>query len=227
MSVKHTGKALIFAAMFIGLTACTGSADRQAEYLARAQAHFDAGNYDKASVDVRNALQINGDNVDARYLYALLFEKKNNLQEMVANLRFVIDLDPTQIPARIKFGTILVAGQMTDEALEQADAVLALDPEHAEAYALKSAAYFRDGETDLAITAAETALGFEPGNVSAVAVLTQIHKTEDPALALEIIRQGIEQQSELAVLKLLEISVYEASGDIEAASSRYKALTDA
>ena len=58
-------------------------------------------------------------------------------------------------------------------------------------------------------------------------MLTQIYKTENPSLALDIIRQGIEQQNELAVLKLLEISVYEANGDIDVASHLYKSLTDA
>ena len=102
-SFKRISSTVAAAVLIAGLSACTGSDERQAEYLARAQEHFDAGNYDKAGVDVRNALQINGDNVEARYLYALLFEKENNLREMVANLRFVIDLDPNHIPARIKY----------------------------------------------------------------------------------------------------------------------------
>ena len=58
------------------LGACSGGKERQAEYLARAQEHFAAGDIAKARVDVRNALQIDGNHAEARYLFALVLEKE-------------------------------------------------------------------------------------------------------------------------------------------------------
>ena len=51
--------------MAVTLAACGGGEERQAEYLSRAQEHLDAGNLEKARLDVKNALQIN--DKSARY----------------------------------------------------------------------------------------------------------------------------------------------------------------
>ena len=183
------------------LTGCVGSEERAEQYLERAQQNFDAGDYVKARVDLRNVLQINDKHVAARYLFSLLYERDQNWQQMFANLQMVVELAPTHVLARLKLGALLMGSGAFEPAMKQADEVLALEPENTEGHALKAAIYFRSGDTNLAIASAQKALSLEPGNVSAITVLSQAYKADNPERALQIIEEGITQQSETALLK--------------------------
>jgi Tfp pilus assembly protein PilF len=68
---------------FLVLTGCGGSKDREKEYLSRAQTYFDKGNYDKTRVELKNVLQINPKNIDARY------SLKFNMLNIVAKPRYL------------------------------------------------------------------------------------------------------------------------------------------
>lgn len=221
MSARNTAA---WAMATLLLAACTGSAERQAQYLAKAQASFAAGDYDKARVDVRNALQIDGNNAEARFLFAQLFEREQNWQQMFANLNLAVELDPTLAPARLKLGTLLVANRLFEEAHAEADALLALDPDDPDALALRGAIFYREGDSAAAETTAQRALGLAPGHVDALAVLTQVYKDQNPQLALTLLEDGMRDQSEHAALQLLAIQVHEENGEIDQAAARYDAL---
>ena len=211
-------------AVLIHLSACTSGEERKLSYLESAQQHLTDGNIKKAGIDVRNALQIDENYIDARFVFAQVLEAEENWEQVIRNLRFIIDADPGHAEARIKFGTILLASSEFDMALEQANTILESNSEYAEAHALVGAVKLRQGLQTEAITAAETALSHEPGNISAIAVLTEIHKVTNPSLALETIKEGIEQQEDSDVFKLMQISVYQASGEIDRAFEKYDEL---
>jgi len=206
------------------LVACTSREERKVEYLNRAQSYFAEENFEKARIDVRNALQIDENYVEARYLYAQVLEQEQNWRQMLANLRLVLELDETHLPARIKHGTIMLVSRQFETATQEADRVLKYNPEYAEAYSLKAAVQFQQGNSNSAIELAQQALSFEPNNISAIAVLTQIHKTENPALALEVIAEGISQQSDSAALQLMRIAVFEANNNVAEATAAYDEL---
>ncbi len=218
---------VIWAALLVAwavLTSCSGAAERQADYVASAQQYFDTGDLDKARVDVRNALQIDGNHAGARYLYALVLEREQNWNQVYANLKFAVELDPVLIPARIKLGELLLANRVFDKAMEHVEAVIEHQPQHAQAHALKAAIHHRMGEPDLAIAAAQEALSLEPGNIGAIGVLTDIYKNDNPAAALNLIEEGIAQQSRPAALKLLRASVHESHHDYASAEKVYQEL---
>ena len=96
------GLICISTALLLSVGGCSTSEERQAEYLKRAQEHYDNGVYIKARVDVLNILQINADNADARYLYAKLFEREKNLSAAMGNLQLAVELDPTLFKARVQ-----------------------------------------------------------------------------------------------------------------------------
>jgi len=214
----------IAALVILTLNACSSREERKVEYLNRAKSLFEQQNFEKARIDVRNALQIDESFAEARYLYALILEQEQNWRQMAGNLQLAIESDENHLPARVKYGTLMLAGRVFDKASEQADAVIERDPSFAEAHALRAAIKFRQGDNTGAIASAQQALTHEPANISAVAVLTEVHKTENPKLALELIEQGIGQQSDSTALQLMRISVFEANRDLESAVAAYEQL---
>src|SRR5262245_9528404 len=114
----------------IAVVACGTAEDRAAKYLARAKTSYEAEDYVKAEIDLKNTLQIDPNNVEAPYLFAQVSEKEQNWPNMFGHLRAVVDLDPTHKEARLKLGSVyLIAGDL-GQASEQAEAVLAQDPEN-------------------------------------------------------------------------------------------------
>ena len=75
---------------------------------------------------------------------------------------------------------MMLAAREFEEAQKQADLAQQLNPEYAETYALKSAIAFRRGNSLRAIELAQRALSKDPANDSAVAVLTEVYKTDRP-----------------------------------------------
>ena len=55
------------------LGACSSSEEQQANYLNRAQEQYDADDFKKARLELRNVFQINPYNPQARYLSALIY----------------------------------------------------------------------------------------------------------------------------------------------------------
>ena len=206
------------------LAGCTGGAERQAEYLARAEQHFADGNLEKAKIDVRNALQIDGDHAEGRLLFARVHGREENFRQMYANLMLAVELDPKLVDAHNELAALLIATQAHQRGLEHAQSALSVDPENAQAHALVAAAKWRTGERDAAIVAAERALQIDAGNVEAIGVLTQIYQHEEPELALQIIEDGIKSQDENALLKLLQISVLEGRGSVDEGARIYREL---
>ncbi|MEM7096920.1 MAG: tetratricopeptide repeat protein [Pseudomonadota bacterium] len=211
----------------ITLTACAGSDERKREYFERAQAHFETNNLEKARVDVRNALQIDTTYVDARFLFAQIHEQEQNWEQMVANLQIVLEYDENHAQARLKLGSVMLASQAYEQALEQADKVLSAKPDEAEAFALKGAVRLRQGLRTEAIQAAQTALTKDQTNISAIAVLTEVYKAENPDIALDFIEQGLKNQTDVDVFQLMKISVFEENQNVQKANDIYETLISA
>ncbi|MEL7451152.1 MAG: hypothetical protein AAFN78_18200, partial [Pseudomonadota bacterium] len=99
----RTGILLLLGTLLI---ACSSAEDRAVEYLDRAQASFDEGDWVKAELDVKNALQIDPRNVDARVMMYQIAEKQQKWREMFRNLTRVVNLDENNVDARIKLGRL-------------------------------------------------------------------------------------------------------------------------
>ena len=134
--LKHLiTRGLISLLLLSSISGCSSRDERKVEYLSRAQAHFEAQNFEKARIDVRNALQIDENYAEARYLFAQLFEREQNWPQMLGNLNLVLELDPNHVPAKLKYGTLMLAARSFDKASEQAELALAIEPDNAEIYA--------------------------------------------------------------------------------------------
>ncbi|MCP3908873.1 MAG: tetratricopeptide repeat protein [Oceanicoccus sp.] len=200
---KKAGTAVLLSSML--LVACGGGENRQAEYLNKAQEYFDQENFDKAKIEVKNVLQINPNNADARYLSGMIAESNKNFRGAFKNFNAAVEIDDSHIKSLNKLASYFYMSKDLDGAQEKVDAVLAVDANNADALGTQSAIFASQEKKDQAIEKAQLALSIEPGHVQATTVLAALYAEENPELALETITKGIASQSKSESLKLLKI----------------------
>ena len=206
------------------LVACGGSEEREAKYLERAQEHFDEGNYEKARLDVKNVLQINGKNNDARFLSALIAEKEQEWRKVFGDLNLVVELDPTHVEANIKLAQLSLALNDLEKSRGHAEAVLEISPDNAKALGVLAGLEAKGGDLEKSEQYALQALQVDPAEVSAIAIMVGIKAKEAPAEALAFVDTGIAAKPEIVSLHKLRMQILEFMGDSDAVIAEYKLL---
>tara|TARA_R100000005_G_C5004139_1_gene213185 strand:- start:9220 stop:11655 length:2436 start_codon:yes stop_codon:yes gene_type:complete len=186
----------------------------------KAQAHFEAGmafveegNFVKAGIEFRNALQLNENFADGWYGLALVEEHEGNFRKYAGDILKVIEINPRHLPAQVRYGKIMLLSGELEKALEVSDLVSELAPGSAEALALKSAVMFRLGDKSGAVAAAKAALAADPSNIDAVLVLAAEEiSTGTAEAAVKIIDEGLVHNKGNAQLQIVKIRALEELG---------------
>jgi tetratricopeptide (TPR) repeat protein len=206
------------------LGACGGDEDRQAEFLAQAQAFIDEGNYEKARIDVKNALQINSNSAQGLYLMALLDERDKNWQAMYGNLKGALQLDPSHFEATVKYGQLNLLVNNQDEAQRLSEAALSMQPASPDALALAASVALRSDDRDVAEKYALQTLDADPGHASAVAIMVALYAKDDPDKALAFIDAGRQAKPDDIPIRLLKLQVLDSQGREDDVIAEYQAL---
>ncbi len=166
--------ALCLVISFVSLLGCDGAEEREAKYLKKAQTYFDDGNYDKMRVELKNVLQINPKNIDARYLTALAAEKNQDWRKMYGNLAAVIEAKPDHYDAQLKLGKLMLFSKDIAKASEKAELVLAAQANNPGALALKATIALTNKDIATARTLLNQALESKPGHYDASLLMIKI-----------------------------------------------------
>ncbi len=174
------------------LFACGGAEDRREKYLNKAQTQFDVGDYIKARLEVKNALQIDPNHADARFLMGEIEAATKNWPQAFANYSKVLELSPEHQPARLKLSELYLLNGNLTKALEQAEAVLAREPEQLRATVLRAAVQLRQGDFVSAKQGLTAVLGREPTDEQARLVLASLYmQQQQPEQAVETLLIGL------------------------------------
>jgi len=144
---------LLFIVVF--LTACSGSEERKAKYLDKAQQQFTTGNYTKAKLEVKNALQIDPKSVEGWYLFAQINEKQQDLKEAFGAYNRVVELAPKHFDASLELAKFYVLGNRLTEGKKYLDIVLVAQPENVRAKVLAAEIMAREGNESEALLSLE------------------------------------------------------------------------
>jgi len=228
MSRTHHRATVLGAALTVILTlsACGGGEGRQQEYLERAQGHLEAGNYDKAKVDIKNVLQINPNNAEAYYLMALVEEREQNWQPMFGNLSKAVELVPAHLEANIKLGQMYIMSGEMEKAKEQADMVFGLAPEDPGVLGLMAALKFREENREQAEKYALQALKADPGREYALSVLVALYLEERAQDLLPFIEQGRSANPGSLSIRLQKIQALKALEKQDEVVAEYQQLIE-
>src|SRR6516162_2294143 len=86
--------------VLLALAGCGGAEARKAAHLEKGREFYAAGNYEKARIEFRNALQIAPNDVEARYQNGLVDERLGNPREAAQFYQGTLDINPDDVRAR-------------------------------------------------------------------------------------------------------------------------------
>ncbi len=176
----------------LALTGCGSKADRLHASLAKADAYAHAGQWDKASVETRNALQIDPVNAHALALSGQVSEGRGDYAKAWQWWSAAADKAPADSTPRLALARLRLLAGDTDGAARALADLLAREPGNAGARALQAAAQARGGDAASAIATLRALLAdartpADTRTESSLLLAGLIARQGDPAQALQVI----------------------------------------
>ncbi|MGO8973535.1 MAG: tetratricopeptide repeat protein [Steroidobacteraceae bacterium] len=164
------------------LVAGCGSAEsRKARHMEKGQEFLAAGNFEKARLEFRDALEIFPKDSGARNENGVVEEKLGNLREAAHFYQGAIDSDKDNVRARANLGRLYAMSGAADKAIETVDPGFDKHPDDVDLLTVRAAARLQLNDVSGALTDAERAVQLAPANENAISVLAGIYKSQGQA----------------------------------------------
>ncbi|MBI5577860.1 MAG: tetratricopeptide repeat protein [Deltaproteobacteria bacterium] len=137
MEARKIAAAVTVLVLVLSLAACGGPEEKKARFLAKAKELYSKGDYVKARLEVKNAIQIDPKYAEGYHLLGLIEEKDGNLKGAFGAFSKAIELNPELTAAHVEMGKLLLVSGAPDKAFEKAQAALARQPANSDALMLK------------------------------------------------------------------------------------------
>lgn len=181
----------------IVLSGCTNPEKAKAEHVSKGEAYLKESKFQEASLEFRNALQIDDRLAAAHWGLARAYEALQRAPEMIDELRKTVTLDAANLDARIKLGNYYLSGSrgradVIAEAERLAKEVLEKDPNYIEGHILMGSVLFAQKQTEKAFAALNRAIELNPNRVESYLSLARFYLvTKDTTKAEELFRKSI------------------------------------
>lgn len=188
---------IVLVAFALLLGACTTPEKAKAQHVARGQALLKEKKFQEASLEFRNALQIDDKLADAHWGLANSYEGLQRYQEAFEEMKQVVALDPNNLDVRVRLGNYyLMGGKQQPAAISEAEilakAVLQKDPNHIEGHILMGSVLFAQDHKTEAFAELNRAIELDPQRVESYLSLARFHSlTNDLAVAESIYQRAI------------------------------------
>lgn len=192
---------LLTAALVAG--GCSNPEKSKAEHLSKADALYKEGKFQEASIEYRNAIQIDDKLAAAHWGLAQAYEKQERFQEAVEEIKRTIELDGKNLDAKVKLGNYYILAlaqnsqssqkpQLIAEAERLAKEVLDANPNHIEGHILNAGVLYAQEKRNEALAELNKAVGIDPNRVeSRLSVALFYSNIGDKAKAEESYKQAI------------------------------------
>lgn len=207
------------------LSACGGAQSRMESHMQRGQAYFADGNYTKAGVEFRNALQIAPKDPQARVMAGRTAEKLGKPRDALGLYQSVVDDTPANTDARAGLGRLLIFGGAPDRGLAVIQPGLDKQPNNAVLLTLRAAARLRLKNEEGALADVDRALVLDPANEEAVALRAGLYsEAGDVAKAQTLVSNALQKVPNSVDLREVLARLYVTSHDPGKAEEQLRAL---
>src|SRR5579863_4907117 len=107
---------------------------RKAAYLNQGKRFIDAGKYQEAVIEYRNAIQIDPQSAEAHYHLGRSYLSLQNVESAYREFRSAVTLDPANRDAKLQLAGLLVTRKEFPEAEAMAKAVVRAEPQNVRAH---------------------------------------------------------------------------------------------
>jgi tetratricopeptide (TPR) repeat protein len=193
--------------------------------MASGRRYLEAGNLEKASVEFRNALQIEPRSDEALYLNGRVAERRGSLHEAVDYYQSAVDVDPNDAKARASLAKIFVLGGVTQRALEIISPGLLEHPDDPDLLAARAAARHQLKDDVEARHDAERAVQLAPANENAISVLAALAlRAGDTDRAIKLVQGAVTRAPGSIDLRRILASVYLTAGQAQNAEEQMRKI---
>ncbi len=223
--MKQIHYSLITALLLVSLSGCGSSSESAADFIDSGKALLAEGKVEKASLEFRNAIQIDPTQAEPFYQLALLDEKGQKWKGMYANLKTAEQLDPTHKEVSIKLGQLYLLSGSYDEANARVKKVLDLDNNHIGALILRASVNMRQQNFGVASVDIEKVLAMDEANIEALSVKAIIYKEQGKIeQALSVLEDALAKDADNLSLIAMKLAIYESRKDYDAVEEIYREL---
>ncbi len=206
-------------------TGCSRDPNKQKQkYLESGKRYANEGKLKEATIQFSNALKVDHNFATAHYELAKVYIKQGSMLPAYAELMRSVDLQPSNVAARIDLGSMLLAANETGRATDQANSILAIQSNNADAFALLSSIALRKGDRTEALAQIQHALAIDPNRATFHAALGFI-QSSDPATGAsgeDELRKAVTLDSKNVTAHLVLASLLEKKGDLPGAQEQMR-----
>ncbi len=210
----NKAKKLILLALVTSLVACGGADERKSVYLDKAMKSMQAGDYEKARIELKNVLQI--DPKDARAYFALgeVFEAKKDFRKAFGNYNKAAELDPQNPEYLAKIGRFyLVLANDIGKAEEQLSKIEAVDKNSRHGRLLKAGIMLKKEDIDAAQAIVESLYKEDSADEEVASFLAVIYSKKGmTSRAVDVLEKAVAQNKDNTSLKAKLASAYILDG---------------
>ena len=218
-------KKLIFLLTIFTLAACQGAEDRKSSYIEKGDKLYEQGNYEKAQLEYKNALQIDPKDANAHFKLAQTSENLKNWRPALQHYLAVLQLDESHVDARVKLAQIYLLGGLRDQAQEMVNEAITLDDQNVDAIAVRGGIALQNDDIKKAQHDADSALALDQKNNLARSLQVAIYmRTKEIDKAINLVKKSIEENPENITQRLLLADIYIKNNQIEKALSPIESL---
>jgi tetratricopeptide (TPR) repeat protein len=153
----------VCAALLAATSACAKDPDATAaKYTASGDAYVARREYKEAIIEYRNALKATPNSAVIRHKLGRVFEDAGDPIKAYAEFSRAADLDPSNVDAQMRAGTLLLVAREFDAARTRAELALKAAPNHVPAHILLGNAMAGLNETAPALRQIEQAINLDP-----------------------------------------------------------------
>ena len=189
--------------LVMALVACGGPEEKKAKFFNKGKQLFEKGDYVKAGLEFKNAIQIDPKFAEGYYMLGRTTQRQGDLKGAYTAFVKAVEYDPDLIGAHLELGRMLLLGGRSDDAMEKAAFVLAKKPDDIEALLLKGSVLLAQRKLADAIAVLE---GLKPKASDKpelfLLLATAYARGDRPQQAEEALKEGIAAHPEFVPLHL-------------------------
>lgn len=202
------------ALLALQLAGCSSPEQRAQNYYEHGMKLLAQQQNQKAAIEFKNAVQLNRRLVPAWRGLAQIEELDHQWQALAPILRTILQLDPKDVPTRLKLAKLLLMAGAPEQSLKLIEEAGESETNNPSLMAMKAVAHYKLKDHAAAIREATAALKIDPKNEDALIVLAADHlANNDPQGALQLLSSGSRAPSTDPGVQLIELAAYEKLAD--------------